>query len=106
MINVEFNINDDGQVTSFKMEGHAQFDEHGKDIVCAGASAVVFGSVNAILNMTEVNPSINMEEETGYFVFKLEEPDDAKLQLLLESMIISLKTIEEEYGEHIRLLFK
>ncbi|MHC0552575.1 ribosomal-processing cysteine protease Prp [Salinicoccus sp. CNSTN-B1] len=106
MINVEFHINDDGQVTSFNMEGHAMFGEYGSDIVCAGASAVVFGSVNAILNMTDANPSIDMEEATGYFNFEVTDPDDEKLQTLLESMIISLKTIEEEYGENIKLSFK
>ncbi|WP_411844182.1 ribosomal-processing cysteine protease Prp [Salinicoccus sp. HZC-1] len=106
MINVSININDEGQVQSFDMSGHAMFDEHGKDLVCAGASAVVFGSVNAIINMTEANPSIEMEEETGYFSFIAPDPADEKMQVLLEGMIISLKTIEEEYGEHIKLVYK
>lgn len=106
MINVEFNINDKGQVTSFGMEGHAMFDEYGKDIVCAGASAVVFGSVNAILNMTGSNPAIEMDEDSGSLRFRADDPDNEKMQILLEGMIISLKTIEEEYGEHITLNFK
>lgn len=106
MINVTININDRGQVESFDMTGHALFDEHGKDLVCAGASAVVFGSVNAIINMTGTDPSIEMEEDTGYFSFIAPDPADEKLQILLEGMIISLKTIEEEYGEHIRLIYK
>ena len=106
MIDVSITVNDEGQVQSFVMTGHAMFDEHGSDIVCAGASAVVFGSVNAVLNMTEANPSIEMEEETGYFSFMVQDPGDEKLQTILESMIISLKTIEEEYGEHIRLVYK
>lgn len=106
MIHVEFNIDDKGQVTSFGMEGHAMFDEYGKDLVCAGASAVVFGSVNAILNMTGANPAIEMDEESGSLRFKADDPDNDKMQILLEGMIISLKTIEEEYGEHITLNFK
>ncbi|WP_017548717.1 ribosomal-processing cysteine protease Prp [Salinicoccus carnicancri] len=106
MINVSININDEGRVESFDMSGHALFDEHGRDIVCAGASAVVFGSVNAIINMTESAPSIQMDEDTGYFSFTAPDAPDEKMQVLLEGMIISLKTIEEEYGEHIRLVYK
>ena len=106
MINISININDEGQVESFDMSGHAMFDEHGKDIVCAGASAVVFGSVNAIINMTEADPSIQMDEDTGYFSFMAPDASDEKMQVLLEGMVISLKTIEEEYGEHIRLVYK
>ena len=34
------------------MTGHAEFDERGQDFVCAGASAVAFGTVNAIVRMT------------------------------------------------------
>ncbi|GAB3070815.1 ribosomal-processing cysteine protease Prp [Salinicoccus sesuvii] len=82
------------------------FDEYGRDIVCAGASAVVFGSVNAILNMTGSNPALEMDEESGVLRFKADDPDNEKMQILLEGMIISLKTIEEEYGEHIQLNFK
>ncbi|WP_020008552.1 ribosomal-processing cysteine protease Prp [Salinicoccus albus] len=106
MIKVNININDEGRVESFDMSGHAMFEEHGKDIVCAGASAVVFGSVNAIINMTEADPSIDMDEASGFFSFIVDEAEDEKMQTLLEGMIISLKTIEEEHGEHIKLVYK
>lgn len=105
MIHVTVNINDEGQVYAFTMSGHAEFDEYGKDIVCAGASAVVFGSANAVINMTDVNPKINMNEDEGLFHFEVDEPEVEKLQIILESMIISLKTIEEEYGEYITIKY-
>ena len=34
---------------SIKIEGHALFDEHGKDIVCSSVSSIVTTSVNACL---------------------------------------------------------
>lgn len=105
MIYVTININDDGLVTSFTMSGHADFDEYGKDIVCAGASAVVFGAVNAVMNMTDSDPKLNMNEDAGLFHFEVEDPNVDKLQIILESMIISLKTIEDEYGEYINIKY-
>lgn len=105
MIHVTININDDGLVYAFTMSGHADFDEYGKDIVCAGASAVVFGAANAVINMTKSEPMINMNEENGLFHFEVDDPDVEKLQIILESMIISLKTIEDEYGEYINIKY-
>ena len=103
MIEVNIRGNDDGQVVSFNMNGHADFDEYGKDIVCAGASAVVFGNVNAIIAMTDADPDIKLEDDGGYLEFSVENPNDEKLQTLLKAMIISLKTIEEEYNDYIRI---
>ncbi|MEG9461916.1 MAG: ribosomal-processing cysteine protease Prp, partial [Bacillus amyloliquefaciens] len=39
----------DGGILSFEMTGHADFAEHGRDLVCAGVTAVVFGAVNAVI---------------------------------------------------------
>jgi|SRR5690625_558466 len=103
MIRVDIHKNEHGRVKSFEMSGHADFDEYGKDIVCAGASAVVFGNVNAVLSMTESDPEIDLGDDGGYLYFNVADPDDEKLQTILEAMIISLKTIEEEYNEHIRI---
>lgn len=103
MIKVNIHENDDGQVVSFNMSGHADFDEYGKDIVCAGASAVVFGNVNAIISMTDANPDIKLGDDGGYLEFSVEHPKDETLQMLLKAMIISLKTIEEEYNDYIRI---
>jgi len=40
------------RITGFEMSGHADFADHGQDLVCAGASAVSFGAVNAIMGLT------------------------------------------------------
>ena len=52
MITVHITVNDEGKVTDVVMDGHANHGEYGHDIVCAGASAVLFGSVNAIMGLT------------------------------------------------------
>ncbi|CAM4232557.1 ribosomal-processing cysteine protease Prp [Lacicoccus alkaliphilus] len=103
MIRVDIHKDQAGRIESFEMSGHAGFGEYGKDIVCAGASAVVFGNVNAVLSMTESDPGIELDDDGGYLHFDVDDPDDEKLQTILEAMIISLKTIEEEYSEHIRI---
>ena len=53
-------------IHSFEMKGHADFAEHGKDLVCAGASAVSFGAVNAMIALTEITPIIKQKGDGGY----------------------------------------
>src|SRR5699024_10743152 len=95
--------NDDGRVVSFNMSGHADFDEYGKDIVCDGASSIVFGNVNAIISMTDADPERELDDDGGYLQFSGESPNDEKMQTTIKAIKISLKTIEEEYNDYIRI---
>jgi uncharacterized protein YsxB (DUF464 family) len=93
-------------IQSFKMTGHADFAEHGKDLVCAGTSAVVFGSINAIETLCNVQANIEIGRNGGFLTYALPDLDNdtfQKAQLLLEGMIVSLKTIEMDYGKYIRI---
>ena len=63
MINITINRNETGLIQSFTMSGHALFANHGSDIVCAGASAVSFGAINAIHELTGITPEIEQGEE-------------------------------------------
>ncbi len=106
MINVDIKLNDEGQITDVIMDGHADFAEHGQDIVCAGASAVVFGSVNAIIGLTAERPDIDYSDDGGYFHVRSVDISNEQAQLILQSMLVSLQTIEEEYNEYIKLNLK
>lgn len=106
MINVDIKLNDEGQITDVIMDGHADFAEHGQDIVCAGASAVVFGSLNAIIGLTAERPDIDYSDDGGYFHVRSVDTSNEQAQLILQSMLVSLQTIEEEYNEYIKLNLK
>ncbi|AZB43783.1 ribosomal-processing cysteine protease Prp [Bacillus sp. FJAT-42376] len=107
MINVQVNRSAEGMIQSFSMSGHADFDETGKDLVCAGASCVVFGAINAIHALTGIEPVLEMDQKQGLVTFDwpdaVSEEALQKGQLLLEGMVVSIQTIEEQYGEYIRM---
>ena len=98
-----------GAIQSFAISGHAFFADKGQDIVCAGVSAVSVGSINAVHALTGVTPQIEHDED-GFLRCTLPEvlPEGTyeKVQLLLEGMVVSLQTIEENYREHIKITFK
>jgi len=91
------------------MNGHADFADRGKDLVCAGVSAVAFGSLNALMKLTGIEPEI--EQSEGGFLKctlpgNLSEKEEEQAQLLLEGMIVSLETIEQDYSQYIQLTFQ
>lgn len=87
------------------MTGHADFAEHGKDLVCAAASAVSFGAVNSVYTLTQTEPDVDIGNDGGHLSVRLPDPEDESVQLILKSMIVSLQTIERDYGEHIKVTF-
>lgn len=108
MVKVTINRDHNGNIISFKLTGHANFDVRGQDIVCAGVSAVSFGSVNAIEQLTGVVPEIKQGKDGGYFECHypsdLSDETAEKVQLLLEAMVLSLKTIELSYSQYVKIL--
>lgn len=109
MIYVDVKKDKSGFISFFKMEGHAGFDESGKDLVCAGASAVSFGSLNAVMSLTGITPDIEQSEDGGLLICRVPESLSAetrdKVELLLQGMIVSLQTIEQDYGEYLQINF-
>jgi uncharacterized protein YsxB (DUF464 family) len=108
MIEITITRTGSGQIREFEIKGHAFFAERGKDIVCAGVSAVSVGVINAIHALTGVIPEIKQENGLLRCVLPENLSDDIieKVQILLEGMVISLQTIEEEYGKNLKITFK
>jgi uncharacterized protein YsxB (DUF464 family) len=106
-INIERFSPSDNQIKAFVIEGHAEYDVPGKDLVCAAVSAITVGTVNSIEVLTGVLPITEME--LGFLDVTI--PDQMasergkanQVQLLLESMVVMLRTIEETYSDYIKI---
>lgn len=95
---------DGGKIKSFHVQGHAGYDDPGKDIVCAGVSAVTVGTVNAIKALLGTDLEVTMKK--GDLFVRLPEghrESEQNEQLLLESMMVMLKTIEQSYGDFVSI---
>lgn len=105
MIIVQISRTKDGKIHDFEIKGHAGYADHGEDIVCAGVSAVTVGTVNAIEALTGIVMNSRMKD--GFLSGKLplieDEATSAKVQLLLESMLVMLTGIADSYGKYIQI---
>ena len=101
MIDIECQ-RENGKISKISVRGHALYDQLGKDIVCAGASAIIFGGLNAIKAIKEfdIKKADALIEIIAHKSASMHDLD------VLETMIIQLKTIEESYGKYIKVVEK
>ena len=100
MIKVKINKTNN-KYSSLIVSGHSNYDEHGKDIVCAGVSAIVVGGLNALT--IENKKKIFAKVDDGYVNIDVLDLNDDKLQLIIDVMVIQLKSIEESYKKYIKI---
>ena len=82
------------------INGHAMFDEYGKDIVCAAASTIVITSINAILRFDEKAIRYELSSE-GISIDILKH--NRETNLLILNMTSLLRELEEKYGKNIKI---
>lgn len=104
MIKVNIYRNDKNQIVRFQLEGHADFDEEGSDIVCSAVTVLVFNTINCIEAFTDEPFQCDTDEKNGgflsYVLTELEE-ENHDTQLLLKTMVHGLCEIEKEYSDYI-----
>ncbi|HLS65733.1 MAG TPA: ribosomal-processing cysteine protease Prp [Pseudogracilibacillus sp.] len=97
----------DKNVQAFEISGHANSGPYGYDLVCAAVSAVSFGAVNAIFEMTNVSPEVKQNDEGGYLYVQLPSIGDKteleRTQTIIDTMLVSLRTIERDYRSFIQV---
>ena len=70
---IKINFYKNGLIVS----GHAEFAEHGKDVVCAGVSAIVLGALNWFIDSTA-----EFEYDEGYVYLKIDVTDSKQIEYL------------------------
>ncbi len=91
---------EEGNINYLKISGHANFAEKGKDLVCAGVSAISIGLLNALdYYHKEIDVTIN----EGLIELNIIDYKDQDTQLILNTVIIQLQTIKENYSNYIRI---
>ncbi|TJY41436.1 ribosomal-processing cysteine protease Prp [Cohnella pontilimi] len=105
MITVTIERSKQGRIRRFSVTGHAMYDDPGKDIVCAGVSAVTVGAVNAVEKLTGLVPKAEMREGwlTAEAPYSENRTLDGQAQLLLEGMIAALESIADEYAKYVKI---
>jgi len=83
--------------------GHANYDDYGKDIVCASVSATVMTSVEGIASFDETLIDIKEQEDKLEIIINKHVDITDKL---ISNMVNCLKEIEKQYPQNIKIINK
>lgn len=87
--------------------GHADDYQKGQELVCSAVSALTLNMANSVEHFTEDAFQAEMEEESGTFHFRFTGKAGTEATLLMNSLVLGLTDIEEEYGEpYIKIRYK
>ena len=98
MIKALYEAND-RKYASLEVSGHAEFDESGKDLICASVSSIMFGFMNAL---DELHENVEIRQSTNKIAIINKSESDV-VQDYFELVMMQLKTIEESYGDFIKV---
>ncbi len=98
MILAKIYKNSQNELVGFALSGHAGFARSGKDVVCAAVSALAINTVNSIERLT-VNRIAYEQAEDGKLRFRFTGASDRDGQVLMQSFVLGLQGIAEEYGD-------
>ena len=91
---------ENNQIKKIILEGHANYDEYGKDIVCAAVSATYLCTVNAILSLNKNSIQVNNNKAKQEIIVNTY---DDTTNTLLKNMINCLESLEKQYPKNINL---
>ena len=80
--------------------GHANYDEYGKDIVCASVSSIVMCSVEAISNF-DIN-AVDIKQTKDKLEIIINKTDEIT-KTLINNMLNCLKELEKKYPKNIQI---
>lgn len=98
MIKVNVKRNDN-KVYELVIKGHAGYDVHGKDIVCAAVSSMTITTVN---NIIALDDSIDYEENSGLLIIRVKRDTEINNKLL-DNLVRMLTELMGQYPKNIEI---
>ena len=99
MIRVQIVKDRNGMYRAFSCRGHAEYAEPGRDVVCAGVSALVINTVNCLQDLLHEELELSADEENGGSICcRFAGQPGEKASFLIDCMIHGFDWILIQYG--------
>jgi len=100
MITVTVHRDEEGDISSFCVDGHSGYADPGEDIVCAAVSALSQTAVLGLETVLGLKPEVTKKD--GYLAVAVDQPKTCRV--LLETMVLGLKDVAGTYPRHVKVL--
>lgn len=110
MITIKIYRDKHKNIVKYQVSGHSAYAEIGSDIICAAVSSVTQMVALGLEEVLALPIELKMEEneKSSYLECRLpynvENNIREKANILLETMVLTLKNLEIQYGEYITVL--
>lgn len=103
MLDVTFYCDEHGRYRGFSANGHADFDEHGQDVVCAAVSAILQAARLGLERYARITASAT--QAAGQLELTWSGPDSERESVLaiVTTADLALEEIARLYPAHVRL---
>jgi uncharacterized protein len=92
-----------GRLCGLRASGHADFDEHGKDIVCAAASAVLQAAHLGLVQHAGTDVAVRREPGLLELHWKDDERHRERAGAIAATAELAVEQIARRYPKHVRL---
>jgi len=97
MILAEVTKDADDKLSAFKVENH------GESYVCSAVSMLVINTINSIEALTGQQFDYDYDTNGGFIKLSLQGPRDSGASILLDAMLLGLRSVHEQYPDEIIL---
>ncbi len=108
MIKVVFEKKED-KIVGFNISGHAEYDESGKDIVCAAVSMLVYNTIDTMTDLLKLKDYIEYKIDNDLITFKLikelDEEQEKSFNLIMKKLELGVISTVESYNKYIELYY-
>lgn len=111
MIKITVFVDEYQHIQQLVVTGHAEYAEHGSDIVCAAVSSQVISVENSLVQLLNIDVITEVDEIEGGYLKMIIPPNASKAvmqeaQLLLKHLKLALSTIAKSYPKFVTIRTK
>lgn len=104
MIQMNFYVLPQGNISGFRCSGHAGQAQTGLDIVCAAVSSALYMTANTVTDVLGVSPDVLIAED-GFLELRVAEKDMDLCKSLFMGLKLHMQGLEEQYGTYIQVAY-
>jgi uncharacterized protein YsxB (DUF464 family) len=99
----KYKITQSDQSYRIEVLGHANYQDEGYDIVCAGISMAVAMTANLLDKLSLSCNIIELTHDKGKFILEVDMKNDTAIKVL-DNLVDCLSTLEKQYPSNLKKL--
>ncbi|WP_276885453.1 ribosomal-processing cysteine protease Prp [Anaerococcus lactolyticus] len=102
MININLLIDKKDEIVGFEIEGHANYDEYGKDLVCSAVTILAYSCVNSLDKYAD---DVNFSDNEIIMTVSISSPN-RDTDVIFDYFKTGIETLLGNYGSYVKLNYK